>query len=145
MAFDANSNPTFGTAVAQRMVLLTAKPTTSGTSIDFLPADGVPSWAKKITVMLNEMSTNGTSPPQLQLGATTFLTSGYRGSNSITINAAVAGSTLFTSGFGLGVSTGNWAASSVVQGAIVLQLMGSNLWTCSGILGGSHSAVNYYT
>ena len=48
-----NSAITAGTAVAS----------TSGTSIDFT---GIPSWVKRITVMFNGVSTNGTSNIQIQ-------------------------------------------------------------------------------
>lgn len=39
--------------------------TASGTSVDFT---GIPSWVKRITVMFNGVSTNGTSPIVVQLG-----------------------------------------------------------------------------
>ena len=48
-----------------KMVLGTAVASTSGTSIDFT---GIPSWAKRITVMFNGVSLSGTSTPQIQLG-----------------------------------------------------------------------------
>ncbi len=51
----ASSVITAGTAVAS----------TSGTSIDFT---SIPSWVKRITVMFNTVSTNGTSNLQIQLG-----------------------------------------------------------------------------
>ena len=44
---------------------------------------GIPSWAKRITVMFNGVSTNGTSQYQIQLGTgstPTYTTSGYAGS-----------------------------------------------------------------
>lgn len=59
------TTPAFATELAPRMQLMTAQNSTSGTSIDFT---GIPSWAKKITVMFNVVSTNGTSPVQIQLG-----------------------------------------------------------------------------
>ena len=51
----SGSTITSGTAVAS----------TSGTSIDFT---SIPSWVKRITVMFNGVSTNGTSIVQVQLG-----------------------------------------------------------------------------
>ncbi|MCV5968511.1 hypothetical protein, partial [Lactococcus petauri] len=42
---------------AGRPILATAQNTTSGTLFDFT---GIPSWVKRITVMLNGVSTNGT-------------------------------------------------------------------------------------
>ena len=51
----------------------TAQASTSGTSIDFT---GIPSWVKRITVMLKGVSTSATSQPIIQLGSSTFTTSG---------------------------------------------------------------------
>jgi hypothetical protein len=55
----ASALPTFGSAVT----LGTEQATTSGTSIDFT---GIPRWAKKITISLVGVSTNGTSNLQVQ-------------------------------------------------------------------------------
>lgn len=52
-----------GSAALQKMLLTAAQATTSGTSIDFT---GIPSWAKKITVIVDQVSVSGTSPVQLQ-------------------------------------------------------------------------------
>ena len=43
--------------------------------------------------MFNGVSTNGTSPPQLQIGAGSVTTSGYLGSNSI-VGATSVGANL---------------------------------------------------
>jgi hypothetical protein len=126
-----NSNIVSGTAVAS----------TSGTSIDFT---SIPSWVKRITVMLSGVSTSGTSPPQIQIGSGSVTTSGYLGSNSIIASASVT-SVLFTSGFGIGVNTSNWAATMLVQGSIVLTLQTGNTWVCSGSVGRSDSASIFLT
>jgi hypothetical protein len=52
-------------AVRSRLVSGTSVASTSGTSIDFT---GLPSWVKRITVMLDGVGTNGTSSPILQIG-----------------------------------------------------------------------------
>ena len=61
----------------------TAVASTSGTSITFT---GIPSWAKRITLMFDNISTNGGSSAVflVQIGNTTFTTSGYSGSWSYT-------------------------------------------------------------
>lgn len=53
-------------------------PTTGGpTAVDFT---GIPSWVKRVTVMFNGVSTNGSSAPQIQLGTVPSIeTSGYIG------------------------------------------------------------------
>jgi hypothetical protein len=126
-----NSNIVSGTAVAS----------TSGTSIDFT---SLPTWVKRITVMFSGVSTSGTSPPQIQIGSGSVTTSGYLGSNSIIGSASVT-SVLFTSGFGIGVNTSNWAAAMLVQGNIVLTLQTGNTWVCSGSVGRSDSASIFLT
>jgi hypothetical protein len=53
----------------------TAVATTSGTVVNF---SGIPSWAKRITVILNGISTNGTSQNLVQIGSGgTIQTTGY--------------------------------------------------------------------
>lgn len=106
----------------------TAVASTSGTSIDFT---GIPSWVKRITVMLNGVSTNGAGRQQLQLGtggtpATTGYTAGYMfiNTNNITVRAVNS----FTTGFP------NFAddASDFYTGTYVLTLLTGNTWMCSG-------------
>lgn len=62
--------------LTQPLTLGTAQNTTSGTSIDFT---GIPSWAKRITVMLSGVSTNGSSNYLLRIGSGSFSASGYLG------------------------------------------------------------------
>lgn len=69
------------TATMSVNTLGTAVASTSGTSIDFT---GLPAWVKRITVMMNGVSTSGTSLVQIQLGtgSTTYTTSGYTSGGS---------------------------------------------------------------
>jgi hypothetical protein len=130
-----NSAITAGTAVAS----------TSGTSIDFT---SIPSWVKRITVMFNGLSTNGTSPPQIQLGdAGGIETSGYLSSNFILLNSASPVGAAFTAGFGIGVSTGQWASTVTAQGAVTISLLNAstNTWVVSGLIGRSDVNSIYVT
>lgn len=63
-----------GVTTAAKITSGTAIPTTSGTSHDFT---GIPSGAKRITVMWQGGSTSGTSNRIIRLGSTTFATTGY--------------------------------------------------------------------
>jgi hypothetical protein len=109
-----------------RMVLETAKATTSGTAIDFT---GIPSWVKRVTVMLDAVSTNGTSIVQVQLGSGTVNTSGYVGAGGSYNQANATGATANTSGFLIG----NFAlAANTICGALTICRAGANLWVCSG-------------
>lgn len=128
--------------LTQPLTLGTAQATTSGTAKDFT---GIPAWAKRVTVMFTGVSTNGTSPPQLQIGSGSVLTSGYLSSNAVAVHAASTGCANFTTGFGIGQSIGNWAAGAVFGGAITLTHMGGNVWVASGSVGRSDSPAVYFT
>ena len=109
--------------LSQRYTLATAQNSTSGTSIDFT---GVPSWAKRITVMFNGVSTNGTSAVLVQLGTSGGVaTSGYLGSSN---------GENYTTGFSDGFTT----ASAARHGSYTIMLIGSNTWVCSVVAGTSN-------
>lgn len=111
--------------LSQPFTLDTAKPSTSGTSIDFT---GIPSWAKRITVMLNGASTNGTSVVMVRVGTSVgFATSGYNCSGA-SIQTTACTSTAFTSGFGL--HDGGFA-SHVQSGNFILTNPTGNIWVAS--------------
>lgn len=102
----------------------TAVASTSGTSIDFT---GIPSWVKRITVMFSGVSTNGTSPVQVQLGDSGGVeTTGYLTATW----TANTNNTNYTSGFVLRIGS---TASMTQSGHLVLTLVGSNSWVGSGI------------
>lgn len=132
MTIDGTNGVTFPDAsvqpiAASRLVLATAQATTSGTSIDFT---GIPSWVKRITVMLNGVSTNGTSQLRLQIGGGSVETSGYTGSASFIASATCASNT-FASNAGFDFY-GNALATASRRGCVTLCLLGSNIWTVSG-------------
>ena len=118
----------------------TAVASTSGTAIDFT---GIPSWVKRVTVMFSGVSTNGTSPPQIQIGAGSVATTGYLGANSI-VGVGTAGAN-FTSGFGIGVNTANWAGTNIAHGNVILTLLSGNIWVVNGVISVSNSAYVYFT
>jgi hypothetical protein len=118
----------------------TAVASTSGTSIDFT---SIPSWVKRITFMLQGVSTNGASTVLLQLGSGSVTTSGYLGSSSALIDA-LQGAALYTTGFGIGKES---AAARVQHGALTLSLLDSstNAWVCSGVIAASNEARTAHT
>jgi hypothetical protein len=128
-----------------KIVSGTAVASTSGTSIDFT---GIPSWVKRVTVMFDGVSTNGTSPPQIQVGDSGGIeTSGYLSSNFIILNGASPVGAAFTAGFGIGVSTGQWASTVTVQGSITFSLLNAatNTWVASGSIGRNDTNSVYIT
>ena len=122
----ANSSIVSGTAVAS----------TSGTAIDFT---SIPSWVKRITVMFNGLSTNGTSIPIIQIGdAGGIETTGYAGSVGYIQNALNSQTTALSTGFALTQAN---AASTVYNGYITINLLGSNQWVFGGSWGLSNTPI----
>lgn len=121
--------------LAQPLTLGTAQNTTSGTAIDFT---GIPSWVKRITVILCGVSTNGTSNVQVQVGSGSISTSGYTNSNGITSAGAVS-SNASTSGFVLGNIN---LAADRRSGHMVITNISGNIWVASFIFGGNTSTTD---
>jgi hypothetical protein len=117
-----------GSGTFPLMTLSTAVATTSGTAIDFT---SIPSWVKRITVMFNGVSTNGTSPVQIQIGSGSVETSGYAGV-TITYNSTGNASSQATTGVLLDNGSSPVAAATR-NGHIVFTLLGSNVWIQSGV------------
>jgi hypothetical protein len=135
VANNVNSAIVSGTAVAS----------TSGTSIDFT---GIPSWVKRITVMLDSVSLNGTDSLLIQLGFSGgFETTGYASSSTGTTGAG-GGTFSSTSGFAVRFA----AAAASVSGHMVLTSISSNKWVSShsatfdastaGIVGGGVKTIS---
>lgn len=106
----------------------TAAASTSGTAIDFT---GIPSWVKRITVMFNGVSTNGTSNLQIQIGSGSFTTSGYASASTYNVNSASPTVASATTGFLITPING---VGEINSGAITLNLINSNTWVFSGVL-----------
>ena len=106
----------------------TAVASTSGTSIDFT---GIPSWVKRVTVMFNGVSTNGSSLLQIQIGAGSVTTTGYVSSNVGGTTGNVLGGSASTTGFTVTNFTG---AAYTATGSFVISTIGSNTWIETGIL-----------
>jgi hypothetical protein len=101
--------------------------TASGTSVDFT---GIPSWAKRITVMLNQVSFSGTSAPLIRLGTSSGIVS--TGYNSDSSGSTATGNTLFSSTVGhvlLSPSNGGFT----YIGSIVFNNVSSNIWIGNGM------------
>jgi hypothetical protein len=132
-----------GTAVVNgvngALVSGTAQASTSGTSIDFT---SIPSWVKRITVMLNGVSTNGTSNLRFQIGTGgSPTTSGYAGSNQWQSGASgIAASN--SSGIDFNI---NASSSTIFVGSIVCTLITGNTWVITGQLSYESSAASQWS
>lgn len=99
--------------------------TASGTSVDFT---GIPSWARRITVLFNGVSTSGSSIALIQIGSGSMTTSGYV-SSGWTVYTNQSSS---TSGF---ILAGSWAASQNWYGSAHIHNVSGNAWTFSANIG----------
>jgi hypothetical protein len=95
----------------------------SSTSTDISTA--IPSWARKVSVILSGVSTGGTSNLLIQVGSSTFTTSGYASGSS------TGGNTRDTSTAGFLVTGANTSAATN-SGAVVLYNITGNTWVSSG-------------
>ena len=110
----------FYSGAVTRVLLSDDVSTTSGTSITFPSSGSIPSWATKITLLFDRVSTTGGSEFLVQLGTSGgAITSGYDSSSSNS-----SGSTLETStaGFVLYVNAG----SSELTGKMEIQRAGTS-------------------
>ena len=112
--------------------------TASGTSVNFT---SLPSWVKRITVMLVGISSNGSSMPTVRIGDSGGISAtGYLG--SVMCGSAA---TLFTTGFEYGGGLQN--ATRVWHGAITINLQNSstNTWAATGVISLSDGASTVVT
>jgi hypothetical protein len=105
----------------------TAQASTSGSNVDF----SIPSYVKRITVMLTGVSTNGANIYSIQLGTgatPTFVATGYT-SPLVTFTSTSVGTTLYTTSFGIyNPST----AAAVVSGTYIISNITGNTWAIFG-------------
>ena len=104
----------------------TAVASTSGTNIDFT---SIPSWVKRITVMFNGVSTNGTSLIQIQIGDSGGIETTSYSSGAWTANTTNADSTT-----GFIIHAANASAVRVWDGAYtIVSQDASNTWVSTGM------------
>jgi len=124
---NGDAPPSFGSAITQA-----TSQTASGSSVNFTD---IPSWVKKITVMLVGVSTAAAGVARIQLGTSSGLvTTGYAG-GQLTFTAGtspiIAAGSLGTAPQGIGgFSTTDGA--SIVHGSFVITNVTGNTWSASG-------------
>lgn len=134
LAFDASNR------VSGVLTSGTAQATTSGTSIDFT---SIPSWVKRITVMLDNVSTNGTDNWLVQIGDSGGIeATGYTGTAANVLNGASPVNAQYA-GAGFVIPSGG--AANVITGSIVLTLLTSTTWVATGTLALTNSANIFLT
>lgn len=112
------------TGTVETLGVGTAVATTSGTSVTFT---GIPSWAKKITVMFNGVSTSGTSNLLVQIGSGSVTTTGYNSASAGIANLI----TNATTGF---IQSQVLVAANIYAGSYVIYNINANNYVGSGTL-----------
>lgn len=135
LTVDANGLVTF--TQGKQLTATSSVATTSGTSVTL--SSSIPSWVRRITIVLSGVSTNGTSPYQIQIGAGSTTSSGYVSTSSVV--GAGTGTSTSTSGFVFNFPT---ASNETNYGHVVLTHAGSNKWVQSGVAMRTVAAVGTY-
>jgi hypothetical protein len=111
----------------------------SGTSVDFT---SIPSWVKRITVMLNGVSLAGNGAILIQLGDSGGIENTGYGGQIVYINGSAPGSFTFSSGVNLyGTSVG---PSILNSGSIVFTHLSGNIWVFQGAVNSTNSSATNY-
>jgi hypothetical protein len=113
----------------------TAQASTSGTSIDFT---SIPSWVKRITVMFQGVSTNGTNPVIVQLGAGSIETTSYLATQGIIITTSAS-----SGGYTTGFPVGGVDIANIRSGIMQIATLGSNIWVASAVIKGGSGTIGY--
>jgi len=121
------------------LTLETAKNAT-GSAVNFT---GIPSWVKRITVMMNNVSTNGSSIPIIQLGDSGGIeTTEY---NSVCISVSAINNNITRnqiSTVGIILGTDSNTAAAVITGNISINKISGNTWITTGNFTGASLAGN---
>jgi len=126
-----SNGTTWTSADGNKITSGTSQATTSGTSIDFT---SIPSSVKRITVILNGVSTNGSNRLIIQIGAGSITSTGYTSAAMVANNTSSTGLDTFTTGFGM--DAGVPSSTTVRYGVMTIVNMTGNTWayTYSGYM-----------
>jgi hypothetical protein len=107
----------------QKIVRATVQSPTSGVSVGFT---SIPSWVKRITMLLSGISTTGTSDIAVRIGSGSYVTSGYAGSSAfISQSSVAAGGAALTTAF----TVSGIIAAGTSSGVITLYNITGNVWS----------------
>ena len=107
----------------QKIVRPSVQTPSAVTSVSFTD---IPSWVKRITILMNGLSTSGTSDLSVRIGSGSFVSTGYVGSSAFVSQSSVAAggagaTTAFTVG-GYSVNT------CTISGVVTLYNITGNIW-----------------
>ena len=122
---DGSASVTINSGAVLGITSAPAQASTSGVSIDFT---GIPSWVKRITVMFDAVSSNGSSLLQVQIGTS----GGIQTTSYVSIAQTSGAQNVSTTGL---LFSYRAAATQTVYGSATLCLLNSatGLWVWSGV------------
>lgn len=124
------------TEMASSVITSATAKSASGSSIDFTD---IPSWVKRITVLIRGVSLSGAGDVLIRLGtASGFVGTGYIASTSAAANGGTTSITSSTLGFPI---YSNLAARAI-QSAMTISLVDTNYWLQTHVLQTSTSVIN---
>lgn len=128
-----------GTAGNLMLVRGTAVTSTSGTAIGFT---GIPSWVKRVTMVLQRVTTSSTAQWIVQIGSGSYTASGYTSVSQATYSGSGATISQTT-----GMAIFHNAASTYISGTMTFTNISGNLWvqnhTTSYDVAGSFQGAGY--
>ena len=134
---DATQTLTNKTLNGGALTLMTAQASTSGTFIDFT---GIPSWVKRVTVMLSDVSLSSSGSLRFQIGDSGGIeNTGYIGTGTASLTSSA--SATFTAGFD---NVSGVGAAFSLSGQAVLSRITGNTWVMMAIMSGGTSAITYF-
>ena len=107
-------------------------------SVDFT---GIPSWAKRVTVMFSGVSLSATAVPLFQLGAGSATTTGYTATSSRLQDSTAVSVFASTAGFPINSAL----AASIISGSIVFTNITGNTWIGQGVFSNTTTTNYVYT
>ena len=122
-----------------KIVSGTAVASTSGTSITF---SSIPSWVKRVTLILNGVSLSGSAYYIVQLGSGSATTTGYTASGGYGFQSGSTIAVNTTNGFNIQVAGGT-PASSTTYGTMTFTNVSGNIWIASG--SGGYSVTSFWS
>jgi hypothetical protein len=134
VTIDGSASVTINNGAVLGITSGTAVATTSGTSIDFT---SIPSWVKRITVMMQGMSTSGGSYKQIRFTDSALKTSGYTSTSSLIYGNNLCITEAATTGFFIRSDQ----AAEALNGCYVFNLLNPStfLWSGFGVVSDSGS------
>jgi hypothetical protein len=125
VTIDGSAGVTINSGAVLGITSGTAVASTSGTSIDFT---GLPSWIKRITVMLSGVSLNGASNILIQIGSGSVTSSGYASGSTIAGASNSTAGLNSTAGFIVNIGS---AAANIFSGVATINLISGTTWVSS--------------